>query len=238
MLPFCIVRYFFSEVHPSLALRVSIPIPARRQEISEVLVELEKLKAQASAAPDEVKNLEKQIDELVFELYELNVKDITFKVPGVFEGTVTPDYAKVVTICTSAAQRELVGLAIMAILTPLAIGSLLRQAALGAFLAGIIVTGQLLAVFMVSSGAAWDNAKKKIEDGYYGGKSQGISDLRHRRRSTEGYFGTCPQPNDQSDQSDLAYLRAVDHKTRRPTPDLCGSRKRANDSNSCRGLVR
>jgi K(+)-stimulated pyrophosphate-energized sodium pump len=93
-----------------------------------------------------------------------------FKVPGVMEGTVKPDYAKVVTICTSAAQRELVGLAIMSILAPLAIGLLLKQAALGAFLAGIIVTGQLLAVFMASSGASWDNAKKKIEDGYYGGK--------------------------------------------------------------------
>jgi K(+)-stimulated pyrophosphate-energized sodium pump len=58
----------------------------------------------------------------------------------------------------------------MSILAPLAIGLLLKQAALGAFLAGIIVTGQLLAVFMASSGASWDNAKKKIEDGYYGGK--------------------------------------------------------------------
>jgi K(+)-stimulated pyrophosphate-energized sodium pump len=93
-----------------------------------------------------------------------------FKVPGVLEGTVTPNYARVVTICTSAAQRELIGLAIMAIFTPLAIGFLLKQAALGAFLAGIIVTGQLLAVFMASSGASWDNAKKKIEDGFYGGK--------------------------------------------------------------------
>jgi K(+)-stimulated pyrophosphate-energized sodium pump len=93
-----------------------------------------------------------------------------FKIPGVLDGTVTPNYAKVVTICVSAAQKELIGLAVMAIVTPLAIGFLLKQAALGAFLAGIIVTGQLLAVFMASSGAAWDNAKKKIEDGFYGGK--------------------------------------------------------------------
>ncbi len=93
-----------------------------------------------------------------------------FKTPGVFEGTVAPDYARVVTICTSAAQKELVGLAVLAMLTPLAVGFILKQAALGAFLAGIIVTGQLLAVFMASSGGAWDNAKKKIEDGFYGGK--------------------------------------------------------------------
>ncbi len=93
-----------------------------------------------------------------------------FKIPGVIEGKVSPDYAKVVTICTSAAQRELFSLALLAILTPIAIGFLLREAALGGFLAGIIVTGQLLAVFMATSGGAWDNAKKKIEDGFYGGK--------------------------------------------------------------------
>jgi len=93
-----------------------------------------------------------------------------FKIPGVLEGTVAPDYARVVTLCVTAAQKELIGLAIMAIFTPLAIGFLLKQAALGAFLAGIIVTGQLLAVFMAASGASWDNAKKKIEDGFYGGK--------------------------------------------------------------------
>ncbi|MGQ9542713.1 MAG: sodium-translocating pyrophosphatase [Candidatus Bathyarchaeia archaeon] len=96
-----------------------------------------------------------------------------FRIPGVLEGTLTPDYAKVVTICTIAAQKELIGLALLAILTPLAVGFILKQAALGAFLAGIIVTGQLLAVFMASSGGAWDNAKKKIEDGYYGGKGSG-----------------------------------------------------------------
>jgi K(+)-stimulated pyrophosphate-energized sodium pump len=93
-----------------------------------------------------------------------------FRIPGVMEGTRPPDYARVVTICTVAAQKELIGLALLAILTPLAVGFILKQAALGAFLAGIIVTGQLLAVFMATSGGAWDNAKKKIEDGYYGGK--------------------------------------------------------------------
>ncbi len=93
-----------------------------------------------------------------------------FKIPGVIEGTRSPDYAKVVSICTSAAQRELFSLSLLAILTPIALGFLLKEAALGGFLAGIIVTGQLLAVFMASSGGAWDNAKKKIEDGFYGGK--------------------------------------------------------------------
>jgi K(+)-stimulated pyrophosphate-energized sodium pump len=93
-----------------------------------------------------------------------------FKMPGIIEGLKLPDYAKVVSICTSAAQRELASLAIIAILTPLLVGVLLGAPAWGGFLAGVIVTGQLLAVFMANSGGAWDNAKKKIEDGFYGGK--------------------------------------------------------------------
>lgn len=93
-----------------------------------------------------------------------------FRIPGVIEGTKLPDYAKVVGICTSAAQRELATIAIIAILTPLAVGLILSPSAWGGFLAGVILTGQLLAVFMANSGGAWDNAKKKIEDGCYGGK--------------------------------------------------------------------
>jgi len=86
------------------------------------------------------------------------------------EGTVAPDYARVIAIVTSAAQRELVGLALLGILTPIVVGLLLNEVALGAFLAGVILVGQLLAVFMANTGAAWDNAKKRIEDGHYGGK--------------------------------------------------------------------
>ena len=93
-----------------------------------------------------------------------------FRLPGIMEGKKLPDYAKVVKICTSSAQRELASLAIIAILTPLAVGTLLSSAAWGGFLAGVILTGQLLAVFMANSGGAWDNAKKKVEDGYFGGK--------------------------------------------------------------------
>jgi len=93
-----------------------------------------------------------------------------FRRPGVMAGTTTPDYAKVVSICTSAAQRELATLSIVAILSPLLVGILLDAPAWGGFLAGVILTGQLLAVFMANAGGAWDNAKKKIEDGYFGGK--------------------------------------------------------------------
>lgn len=87
-----------------------------------------------------------------------------FRIPGLMEGTVQPDYARVVNISTTAAQKELIPLAIIAVLTPLAVGLILGVEALGGFLAGIILCGQLLAVFMSNAGGAWDNAKKAIED--------------------------------------------------------------------------
>ena len=79
------------------------------------------------------------------------------------EGTTKPDYAKVVRICTNAAQSELVSVALLAVLMPIIIGFLIGELARGGFLAGVIVTGQLLAVFMANAGGAWDNAKKQIE---------------------------------------------------------------------------
>jgi len=91
-------------------------------------------------------------------------------VKGVWEGTVEPDYGKVVSICTGAAQKELLTPALLAIISPIVIGFLFGLEALAGFLAGVILTGQLLAVFMANAGGAWDNAKKTIEDGLYGGK--------------------------------------------------------------------
>ena len=87
-----------------------------------------------------------------------------FRVPGIMEGTVKPDYAKAVSISTEAAQKELVPLALMSVIAPILVGLLLQVEALGGFLAGIILSGQLLAVFMSNTGGAWDNAKKLIED--------------------------------------------------------------------------
>jgi len=87
-----------------------------------------------------------------------------FRVPGVMEGKVVPDYRSVVGISTAAAQKELVPLALIALTVPIIVGLLLQVEALGGFLAGIIVSGQLLAVFMANAGGAWDNAKKSIED--------------------------------------------------------------------------
>jgi len=83
---------------------------------------------------------------------------------GVLEGKVKPDYRQAVEISTTAAQKELVPLALLGVLTPILVGLLLKVEALGGFLAGIILSGQLLAVFMNNAGGAWDNAKKLIED--------------------------------------------------------------------------
>lgn len=92
------------------------------------------------------------------------------RIPAIMSGKETPDYAKVVTISTRAAQSELIPLGLIAILSPIAVGLLLKEQALGGFLAGVIVSGQLQAVFMANAGGAWDNAKKYVEDGNYGGK--------------------------------------------------------------------
>ncbi len=83
---------------------------------------------------------------------------------GVLEGKVKPDYGNAVALSTSAAQKELVPLALLGVLSPILVGLLLQVEALGGFLAGIILSGQLLAVFLNNSGGAWDNAKKLIED--------------------------------------------------------------------------
>jgi K(+)-stimulated pyrophosphate-energized sodium pump len=83
---------------------------------------------------------------------------------GVLEGKVPPDYRQAVEISTAAAQKELVGLGLLGIVTPILVGLVLQVEALGGFLAGLILSGQLLAVFMNNAGGAWDNAKKLIED--------------------------------------------------------------------------
>jgi len=82
----------------------------------------------------------------------------------VLDGKIKPDYKQAVEISTTAAQKELVSLALLGIVTPIVVGLFLKVEALGGFLAGIIVSGQLLAVFLNNSGGAWDNAKKLIED--------------------------------------------------------------------------
>ena len=106
-------------------------------------------------------------------------------IPEITSGEQTPDYAEAVTISTRAAQKELIPLGLIAVLTPIAVGLLLKEQALGGFLAGVILSGQLQAVFMANSGGAWDNAKKYVEDGQFRRqgqrKSQGGRCRRYRR---------------------------------------------------------
>lgn len=94
--------------------------------------------------------------------------------PGIMEGKEKPDYGRCVDIVTATAQRELLGPGILAVFAPLLVGFGLGAGALGGFLGGTILTGQLLAVFMSNAGANWDNAKKKVEDGFLGGKGTDI----------------------------------------------------------------
>ncbi|MBI2922155.1 MAG: sodium-translocating pyrophosphatase [Planctomycetes bacterium] len=89
---------------------------------------------------------------------------IQFRDKEIWAGTKKPDYARVVNICTSSAQKELIGPAFLAVFLPVLVGFLLGPIALAGFLAGAIVVGQLLASFMCNSGGAWDNAKKTVED--------------------------------------------------------------------------
>lgn len=90
--------------------------------------------------------------------------------PGIMAGTEKPEYGKVVDIVTRDSLRELITPGLLAVLTPVAVGFGLGVGALGAYLAGTIATGVLMAVFLSNSGGAWDNAKKFVEDGNYGGK--------------------------------------------------------------------
>jgi K(+)-stimulated pyrophosphate-energized sodium pump len=92
------------------------------------------------------------------------------ELPGIMDGSQRPEYGKVVDICTRDAQRELITPGLLAILAPVAVGFGLGVGPLAAYLAGVVGTGTLMALFLANSGGAWDNAKKAVEDGLHGGK--------------------------------------------------------------------
>jgi K(+)-stimulated pyrophosphate-energized sodium pump len=100
----------------------------------------------------------------------IEVRDQFRNNPGIMDGTVRPDYARVVDICTKDSLRELATPGLLAVLAPIATGFWLGYEPLGAYLAGAIAAGVLMAIFLANSGGAWDNAKKLVEDGNYGGK--------------------------------------------------------------------
>ena len=92
------------------------------------------------------------------------------EIPGILEGTATPEYAKCVSICTKGALHEMVVPAVMAVVVPIAAGLILGPTGVVGLLAGVSVAGFAVSVFMSNAGGAWDNAKKYIEEGHFGGK--------------------------------------------------------------------
>ena len=139
--------------------------------------------------------------------------------PGIMEGTSRPDYSQAVGIVTTSALKGMMLPAAIPVVVPIVVG-IISPEMLGGLLIGTIVTGLFLAISMTSGGGAWDNAKKLIEDGAYGGKGSeahaAVDHGRHGRRSVQGHR----RPGDQPDDQDREHRRDPDHPAARLDPRL------------------
>jgi K(+)-stimulated pyrophosphate-energized sodium pump len=148
--------------------------------------------------------------------------------PGIMEGTEQPDYARAVDIVTRTAQREMILPALLPIVMTVIVG-LIDIQALGGLLIGVIVVGFFFAVLMTAGGGAWDNAKKLIEDGAYGGKgsdAHAAGHRRHRRRPVQGHRRTRDQPDDQGREHRRDPDHPADHLIRAAPPAPRGATAR------------
>ena len=160
-----------------------------------------------------------------------------FRDKEIWAGTKKPDYGRVVNICTSAAQQELIGPALLAIIVPILVGIYLGTQALGGYLAGMIIVGQLLAVFMANAGGAWDNAKKLIEDEPRT-ETTGKGSERHKAAVTgdtvgdplKDTAGPCTQPADQGHEHGVAAGDRLDHRQSRQVVALRRRRRRRHSA--------